>query len=533
MWSIIHAHPLVFERWSYRSTAVDQALSDGLKIRVKVRPGVPRRERVVTSLLNIRTGLELGIYRGGLQEGLAGLLERVYYVKDETDGWVRPPSPQTDTLRDVFRQMVHSCEFRPVHEISVEEFLTRYKGLKLSTYQKASEELSTYGFDRRRHTLVVAFVKDERQARGKAPRLIRPFPVVFNLMFGCYIYPLEKAVYQCIDRLYGCPTVTKGLNASMVAGALRSKWEMFADPVCIITDCSRFDQHCSAESLREAKKFCKVFLRAGGADVDEFDRLWEMTVRTKGVVACDDGVIHYDVCGTLNSGLSSTSLCGVLIVSALLRYICFVAGVEHQLISAGDDTNIILERCDLDRLRPLLKPVALKAGFTLKVDGIVDVFERIDFCQCRPVFDGETWVMVRNPYSSIPKDLLTSKRFDRDVDRLAHMRAVADCGISLAGGIPVIQSFYRMYRRLAGDVPVAVLERNGFYHLSRNMDRGIRVVSDEARLSFYKAFGVDYHTQIVLEGYFDHVTGDSAESGGEIVDRFQFHSDLTSLLFDD
>lgn len=521
----------MYDRWEYSSTAVGQARLDGLPIQVKIRPGVPRRERVVTALLNISLGLELGIYKSTVQEGLAGLLERVFYVKDEeTKGWVRPPSPQAGVLRRVFQGLRRDSEFTPVSEISVEEFLSRYKGQKLSIYQRAAEELRNYGFDRRRDTAVVAFVKDERQQRGKAPRLIRPYSVTFNLLFGCYIYPLEKAVYRCIDGLYGCPTVTKGLNSSEVASAMRHKWLMFDDPVCVITDCSRFDQHCSVEALREAKRYCKWFLKLGGGDLVEFDQLWEMTVKSSGLVSCDDGIIRYRVDGTLNSGLSSTSLCGVLIVCALLRHICGIAGVRHQLISAGDDTNIIMERRDLDAVLPLLKPFALTAGFTLKVDGVVDEFERVDFCQCRPVYDGEVWVMVRNPATSIPKDLLSSKRFTKDIERLAHMRAIADCGISLAGGIPVIQSFYCMYRRLAGDVPIAVLERNGFYHLSRNMTRGVRPISDDARLSFYKAFGVDYHTQLVLEGFFDHVVGGPKQSGGEIDERFSFHSDLTSLL---
>jgi len=201
----------------------------------------------------------------------------------------------------------------------------------------------------------------------------------------------------------------------------------------------------------------------------------------------------------------------------------------HQLISAGDDTNIILEKADLDRVLPLLKPLALQCGFTLKVDGVVDEFELIDFCQCRPVYDGCEWVMVRNPSTCIPKDLLSSKLFKTDLERLAHMRAIADCGIALCGGLPVLQSFYMMYRRLAGDVPKAVLERNGFYHLARNMQRGVSTVSDDARISFYKAFGICVDNQMALEGYFDRVSCCANKLGGEIRD-YSFHSDLTSLL---
>jgi len=68
-----------------------------------------------------------------------------------------------------------------------------------------------------------------------------------------------------------------------------------------------------------------------------------------------------------------------------------------------------------------------------------------------------------------------------------------------------MQSFYLMLRRSAGSVAPSVLERNGFYYLSQNMSRGVSRVSDEARISFYKAFGINIWRQIELERYYDRV----------------------------
>lgn len=141
--------------------------------------------------------------------------------------------------------------------------------------------------------------------------------------------------------------------------------------------------------------------------------------------------------------------------------------------------------------------------------------------------------MVRNPWMSISKDLMSSKRFDRECDWRGHMRAIADCGMSLTGGMPVLQSFYMMLRRVAGDVKPGLLEINGFYHLAQGMDRGSRTVCNDARASFYNAFGMSPDTQQALEYAFDHCEFTGTWSGQGILDNNQFLVNLSSLLNDE
>lgn len=525
MHEIIEAHPFIFERWRYYSTAVCQARADNLPIVLDSRPGKPVKERAVTALYNISSGQELGIYSSSMTEGLAGLLERVYYVAGEGGTWVRPPMPEVGFYKGSLRESVRGLYLYPVSNITVDEFVARYKGNKLACYQRARDEFNLYGFDERKHTFVGAFVKDERQSRGKAPRLIRPYTPVFNLIFGCYVYPLEKCLYSAIDDIYGGPTVTKGLNSSEVASAMRSKWDSFSDPVCLVTDMSRFDQHCSVDALNWVRDLCCQALRKGGADVRYFRRLWAMTVHSRGAVLCDDGLVKYKVDGTLNSGLSSTSLVGVTLVCLILRAYCMSVGVRHQLISAGDDTNIIIEKGDIG-LMDGISAFCLRAGFTVKLDSLATEFESIDFCQSRPVFDGSVWVMVRNPRVVCTKDLLTSKVFRSERDLLAHTKAIGECGLSLAGGIPILDAFYRMLIRNSGGVVPCALERNGFYYLSKGMTRKNMSISDTARISFYRAFGINIWRQVAIEQYYDRVVL-GHQLGREKSDFNPFHSDLS------
>jgi len=513
----------MFKRWSYNSDAIHQARSDALNVRLVHRPGMPVRERFTSALLNITSGLELGVYESSVNEGLAALLERVYYVADGLGGWQFPPRPEEGFWRTVMRRVTRGSYFYPVSRLSVDEFLSRYKGAKLTTYLRARDELESFGFIPKKHCFVGAFVKDERQIFGKAPRLIRPFNPVFNLTFGTFVYPLEKCVYGAIDALYGGPTVTKGLNGSEVACALRSKWDSFGDPVCLITDMSRFDQHCSPEALDWVRWLCCKALYKTRCEVGEFNKLWRHTVNTRGMVLCDDGVVQYSVDGTLNSGLSSTSLCGVAIVCYLLRAYCDLVGARHQLISAGDDTNIIIERRDLPNFAGLAS-FCLRAGYTVKIDGVVDVFERIDFCQARPVWDGADWVMCRNPMVITTKDLLVARKFRNSIERRAYMGAIADCGLSLTGGLPIVQSFYTMLKRNARGAAPCTLERNGFYYLSRDMSRCVRSPSDESRISFYKAFGINIWRQLELERYYDSVIVSDVQLVSETDCRFSLIS---------
>jgi hypothetical protein len=142
----------------------------------------------------------------------------------------------------------------------------------------------------------------------------------------------------------------------------------------------------------------------------------------------------------------------------------------------------------------------------MEVEDPVDIFERIEFCQTQPVFDGNQYIMIRKPTVVTSKDVtslipcMTTKQYRE------WLQAVGDCGISLNGGIPMMQNFYRMLQtgqRRTKFTKTGEFITNGIGYHARKMHREFRPVCPEARLSFYLAFGITPDLQEALEMFYD------------------------------
>lgn len=83
---------------------------------------------------------------------------------------------------------------------------------------------------------------------------------------------------------------------------------------------------------------------------------------------------------------------------------------------------------------------------------------------------------------------------------------MGDCGIALAGGVPVVQEFYRTYQRYGGDVTLNGSYREhcsaGIYGMLNGSKRTYQEPTQEARYSFYKAFGLPPDGQIAMEEHY-------------------------------
>jgi hypothetical protein len=134
----------------------------------------------------------------------------------------------------------------------------------------------------------------------------------------------------------------------------------------------------------------------------------------------------------------------------------------------------------------------------------VYIFEQIEFCQTHPVFDGQRWLMMRNPLTAIEKDTVLLQPYQSKKQILNWLAAVGQGGLRLTGGLPVSQNFYRAYMKYGKPGQISVEYQSWFVRkLSEGMDRDFGPVTPEARLSFYNAFGITPSEQIELEGYFD------------------------------
>jgi hypothetical protein len=172
-------------------------------------------------------------------------------------------------------------------------------------------------------------------------------------------------------------------------------------------------------------------------------------------------------------------------------------GVNASFVNNGDDGVLFCEFEDVHKLILGLQPWFSQIGFVMEVEPTVDVFERVEFCQMRPVFDGVYWRMVRDPRVAMTKDVtFLHPRECNDV----HLSQVGTCGMALASGMPIIQEHYwRMCKGVFTTVTSEVLLGTGFYSLSNGLESRYTEVTPEARLSFYLAFGILPDLQEAIE----------------------------------
>jgi len=203
------------------------------------------------------------------------------------------------------------------------------------------------------------------------------------------------------------------------------------------------------------------------------------------------------------SGDMNTALGNCLIMTALVHRLAEERGVKVRLANNGDDCTVIMERRDYARFVNGLKEWFHAYGFNMKVEDRVDHFEKIEFCQARPVWDGSSWTMVRNPFVCMSKDgCCVVKDYGWGKAARTWLASVGECGMSMVGGLPVLQEYYSAFLRNGSTrKDLDVVRQTGMYMLSRGMKREYGTVSDDARVSFYVAFGITPTQQRELEDH--------------------------------
>lgn len=466
--------------------------TSGLPITVTTKAGKTSR-RTALSLPCAGAGVRFGVHNNSLTNVLRGLVERVFKVQGPT-GLQAPPRPTAGVFRELtgFKTMLlrrlGSC--RPW---TIDEFVNSYKGAKQALMRAAAESLSTRPLTKSDATLKT-FVKAEKlnlsSKPDPAPRVIQPRDPRYNCVVGPYLKAHEHHVYQAIAEVWGGPTVMKGFNAVGQANAIRDMWDEFEDPVAVGLDASRFDQHVSKEALEFEHSVYNSMFRS-----PELQRALRYQLVNVGKAYTPQGVVRYSVSGCRMSGDMNTALGNCLLMCAMVHSLCDNLGIPARLANNGDDCVVIMNKCHLHKFMAHVSTHFLRYGFTMKVEEPVDVFERIEFCQTKPVWNGETWVMCRNPAVCLDKDTLCLH--PDSMPYADWLGAVGKCGLALTSGIPVLQAFYT---GLIGRGTNRVEHSGtGMAYLAQGLVATPRPISEEARLSFYKAFGITPWAQVALE----------------------------------
>jgi hypothetical protein len=435
------------------------------------------------------------------QNSLRAIVERVL-LRQDGSRFVPPPEPEQDAFQSKlllkFRRKV-CARVGPTSRIEYGEFLQYYSGRKLARYSQAVESLKVREVTRS-DAFIDLFVKAEKinfsTKKDPAPRAIQPRNPRYNVEIGRFIKPVEHRTYNAIDSVFGAPVVAKGKNAIERAQMLRAAWEAVNDPVAVFLDVSRFDQCVSASALEyEHGFYLKLF-----HSERELQRLLSWQIENVGYCRCHDGSIKYKVRGCRMSGDMNTALGNVLLMCALMYAYLQDHVSKFGFVDDGDDCVVVVERAEYHKLISTCGPWFNSRGFVMKYEGCTSEFEKIEFCQAQPVFDGERWIMCRDPRICIEKDLISVVPWSTEKSWKAHCSAVGQCGLALAGNLPVLGAFYDMLDQ--GVDGVQELE-TGMAYLARGMTGRRSQPTWQARLSFWKAFDITPDRQVALEELYD------------------------------
>lgn len=468
----------------------------------------PIKTRKLYCLGGVGTSVKFNVHNNSLANLRRGLIERVFFVendKKELEPAPKPLSGAFDRLTWFRRKLhnivgTHSC-------ISPGQFLDFYTGRRRTIYEGAVKSLEGLSVQRR-DAYLKTFVKAEKINTTKkpdpAPRVIQPRNVRYNVEVGRYLRRFEHYLYRGIDEIWNGPTIIKGYTVEQIGKIARDAWDSFTSPVAIGFDMKRFDQHVSSDALKWEHS---VYLDAFCHD-SYLAELLEWQLVNKGVGYASDGMIKYKVDGCRMSGDMNTAMGNCLIACAITHDFFRSRGIRARLMNNGDDCVVICEKECAAVVKADMVRHWRQFGFQCELECDAEIFEQIEFCQMRPVFDGEKYVMVRNPLVSLSKDSYSVGPWNGINHARKWVNAVGLCGLSLTGGIPVVQSYYNMMIRNTQSVNSSGILRDvsfasGFRELARLGDRKSGAISEDARFSFYLAFGITPDLQRAMESDYD------------------------------
>lgn len=383
-----------------------------------------------------------------------------------------------------------------VYPDSFEQVIDRYSGGKRAIAVRAYESLQRDPLTPK-DAQVRMFLKDDKYHTSKmaAPRCIQYRDKRYGITMARYYNALEHAMLQSVNMVNGVATgnriFAKGRNQLERATDLRQIWDSFVEPVALSIDHSKFDAHCNLALLKAANKHNMMCLHKTYRH--KFSKLAAQQLLNKGKTA--NGT-KFETRGTRMSGDQNTGGDNSLINLGMTLDWLKSQKVQAQLYIDGDDFVCIVEKRDAGKLD--VKKYA-KYGMSTKLEGTTDMFEHIDFCQCRPVFDGERWRMVRNPQRVLARLPWVVKKQPIARD-LQWLKSIGMCELSLNLGLPVMQAVAEKLIQLSPKkyivTPLHHLAKHEVVKPWKALPKPVRY---EARLSYETAWGISPAEQLDYE----------------------------------
>jgi hypothetical protein len=387
-------------------------------------------------------------------------------------------------------------------------------------YQRALESLATDGELSKDDFRLEAFLKGEKfnplQKTISKPRMIFARSPRYNLELATYLKPLEKALWRSLrgqERMgmASIRQVGKGLNGPQRAAIIARKMANVGEG-CVVfeVDGKSFEAHVTQEDLLLEHS---VYRAAYPGD-QHLSRMLDVQTVLKGKTM--NGLKFRRegarASGDFNTGLGN-SVVMLCACRATMDLIESEQGlIRHDLLVDGDNALIFVEGAKADLVwKQFAAKTRVVSPQELAVENPVDVLERVVFGQSKPVFNGENYTMVREPYKVLSNAFSGYRHYDQYTHGLRVLKCVASCELALSKGIPVLQAYFARAVYLLASVPD--LDSPDFF-LDGRLYEGLKLlrlrgerwadvkptpVTAEARRSFAEAWGIDVERQLMLE----------------------------------
>lgn len=420
------------------------------------------------------------------------------------------PQPTAEALKSLDREgrvLAKQCPHPP--KMSQEAFVNHYVGRKKERYRLAVESLKNKPLQLPAEALVKAFVKPEKMDPGAkvnpAPRMIQARNARFNVEIGCFLKPIEHALYMLRDR-FDLPLIGKGLDPHARGKYLREKWDKFSNPVCISIDASRWDMHVSVGMLDVEHKF---YLRL--IDDPWFRELLSHQMRNR--VVTMNG-IYYKTKGRRMSGDMNTALGNCALMILCVRVVMKKIGIrKYTMFDDGDDCLLIFEKKDLELCLRDMKKAFLELGHEVKIEGIAKEFSNITWCQQKPVNIAGDWIMVSDWRKNLSCALVGLRYFHDDGQAKYMAYSIGQCLLALNQGVPIIQKYGEVLCRFADKINVDILNSDWMYRVKPIIRLSGKHLGEfkpveilgSSRSSFAASYGVDEVEQLRIENELEHM----------------------------
>jgi hypothetical protein len=414
-----------------------------------------------------------------------------------------------------------------------------YSGGKRQRYVQATDRVLATGLTPK-SAKVKLFVKFEKLSPAKVnpdPRAIQFRDAKYCVALARYLKPCEHPLYQMKgDGRYFPATrfIGKGLSQASRAQLLVEKMAAFSAPVVVSLDASRFDQHVSKELLEIEHS---VYLRM--CPDPEFARLLSWQLHNKGVSTKG---IRYHTRGKRMSGDMNTALGNCVLMTLMVS--AFMAGRKYDMLDDGDDCLLIIEEEEYEWVCQNAGRVFLDFGMEIKVENVSRTIEGVEWCQSSPIqYEPGKYKFVRNPWKVLSTAMGGVKYIDSSTARRKLLNTIGMAEMVLNLGVPVLQSFAEAMMRNAATTKHIELQECDpmYYRVARelqamNLRQLVRLspqpISDTARESFTRAFGITADEQMELERFFSSwsFTLDGAVPSGPDYDVMTWQRNSFSTL---